>query len=280
MKSHILLPPYAESFTARICRHIRAARRICTISLLLLVCLRPSCTNAQTKNAVNLTARSRYLFQEGKTDSALTLADSAIQTDSTYLPAYSGKCTCLWELKRNEEALNLARQAMQISDAYGSVPGLLGLAFEHVREPDSAKAAYKRAIGYAERHRTAFLPFSQMATLAAMLTVTKGKYYGLQQIELASAHRPDSLPPADEKSIKSLKNEINSYQGGGLLEFVEGEPRQYCVNSGQSMESVSDELLDKGINTQGITRRQGGYLVKVKDKFRTKVVALGLIECK
>ncbi|HTK81738.1 MAG TPA: hypothetical protein VL633_05555 [Bacteroidota bacterium] len=256
------------------------ARRILIHSFLLIFSLWVDCADGQSTSAFDLTEHSRLLFHEGKTDSAFIFADSAIHVDQGYLPAYSSKCDCLWELKRNEEALTVARQAMQITDAYGSVPGLLGLAFEHVREPESAKAEYKRAIAYAGRHRAAFLPFPQMATLAAMLTVTKGKYYGLQQIELASAHRPDSLLLAEEKSIKSLKNEINAYQGGGLLEFVEGEPRQYCLNSNESMESVSNELLDKGINIQEITKRQGGFLVKVKDKFRARVVALGLIECR
>lgn len=251
-----------------------------TFCVLIVVCLMPGLSGAQNKTAIELIDRSRYLFQQGNADSALILADSALRTDKGYLPAYSSKCSSLWELKRNEEALTIAKEAMQFSDAYGSVPGLLGLAFEHVREPDSAKAAYKRAIAYAERHKAEFLPFPQMATLAAMLTVTKGKYYGLQHLDLASAKRPDSLSRADERSVKSLKNEINSYQGGGLLEFVEGEQRQYCINSQNSMEAVSDDLLDKGINVQRITQRQGGFLAIVKDKFRAKAVALGLIECR
>jgi tetratricopeptide (TPR) repeat protein len=231
------------------------------------------------KRAIELNNLAAQLFQEGKTDSALILLDRAIQIDSNYFIAYSNKCTFLWQLNRNEEALRTARKATQIKEAMISSYFLVGIAYERVGHLDSARAIYAWLIYAVEQHNSNRLLLSEKTALVEILTVAKGKESGLNKFQEFFGAGLDTLPPSDLSLIKYLKNEIVSYQGGGMSEFQGGKPRQYCIATDRSKVEVLEMLLDKGINVQGIVSKEGGYYIRVYDSFRPKVLALGLVEC-
>src|SRR5262245_4316237 len=103
--------------------------------ILLYCSLVYSCQTAgPDKRAIELNERAVKLFQERKTDSALILLDKAIQIDSNHFYAYGNKCGYLWQLNRNEEALETARQFKNPS---GGTYSWLGLAYEHAGYFDS-----------------------------------------------------------------------------------------------------------------------------------------------
>jgi tetratricopeptide (TPR) repeat protein len=231
------------------------------------------------KRAIELNNRAAQMFQKGKSDSALILLDMAIQIDSNYFIAYSNKCTFLWQLNRNEEALRTAKQAIQIREVTGSVYFLEGLGYERVGHLDSARSSYLKAIDYSEQLKSKNLLFAQKTALAELVTVTKGKGHGLKKLQELFDMELDTLPRSNLNLVKDLKNEIESYQEGGLLEFLDSQFRQYCLTTDKSMDEVEEDFLNKGINLQGIIGKGDGYYLRVKNKFRPKVLALGLTEC-
>lgn len=229
--------------------------------------------------AMELNNRASQLFQDGKTDSALILLNMAIQIDSNYLIAYSNKCTFLWQLKRNEEALRTAKRATQIKEVIGLAYLLEGQGYERVGHFDSARTCYLKVIDYDEQNPSTKLSLALKASIVELVTIAKGKDYGLKKLQQFFGKELDTLSRSDLKIVKQLKNDIESYQGGGMLEFLDSQFRQYCITTDESMDEVEDGFINKGINVQGIIGRKGGYYIQVNDKFRTKVLALGLVEC-
>ncbi len=76
------------------------------------------------------------------------------------------------------------------------------------------------------------------------------------------------------------RNEIVFYQNGGFLEFMDGEKKQYCITTEKDIDEIDKYLINNGINADGISNKSGGYYLKIRNKFRDKTLALGIIECK
>jgi len=205
--------------------------------------------------------------------------EKAIRIDSDYFIAYTNKCNFLWELNRNEEALRTAIRTTKLKKVTASNYTLEGLAYEHVGHLDKAKESYAKALDYSEMHKSDTLTYFQKVAIATLLTVVKGKEYGLEEIQRVLGEYQDRLSGLHLQFLKSDKNEIESYLGGGFLEFTHGQKRQYCFVSDKNMEEVSEYLVDRGVNVASIVGRNGGYYIEVKDKFRTRALDLGLVEC-
>jgi len=242
----------------------------------------PSMRDSSTKpnrRAIELNDQALELFHHGKQDSALIVIDSAIQTDLDYERAYFNKCTLLWELKRNEEALTTARQAVWRPSSTGMAWFEEGLAFEHVGHLDSAMACYEKYIDYADSHKHDTLTIFQERGRIMTLTVLKGREFGSAEFEKLFMKYGNRLSGFDLQDFKGERNEIDSYQGGGHLEFFEGERRHYCYKTKMDIDELTDFLLDKGINANGLVISGEVAHLDIKDKFRNKALGLGLTEC-
>jgi tetratricopeptide (TPR) repeat protein len=247
--------------------------------LLFFNCLARSGDN--TKRAIELNDQAIQLSVHGKIDSALTLLDKAIQTDSNYKRAYGNKLTFLWQLNRNEEALRTAIRLSKLKNATGADYFWVGYALEHLGKLDKAKESYLIVLNSAETHKSVTLNILQKMTHAELLAIVKGKEFGMKEMQRIAEEYRDSSSIKVLSILRFTKNEIESYNGGGFLEFEQGETIHYCLTTDKSSKEVSDFLEENGINTKGVSMKAGEGIahIEIRNKFRKKALELGLVEC-
>lgn len=241
------------------------------------------------KEAIELNNQAVQLYLDGRiepvpeayTEAAIKLLDKAISIDSSYYLAYYTKCNFLWELGKNQEALINAKLVLQIDEIYPNGFYLVGEAFEYLGELDSAKENYKKLIEYAKNYQLDTLLPGERQTLILLITVVEGKEKGLLELQKVQNHYRTELSQDDIKSIRSLKNNIEVYQGGGTFELMDmrdTEIENYCIETDKSIGEISDYLEENGINA-GIIGRENGYYLQIQNKFKDKVEAIGLLRC-
>jgi tetratricopeptide (TPR) repeat protein len=229
------------------------------------------------EEVIELNNKALELFREDKIDSALILINKAIEIDSAYHLAYYNKCNFLWQLGRNDEALLTAKQFVKNSNEQAFIT--LGLAYEKVGKPNKAKECYKILLDSATIYYSDTLDFRTSLGFATLTTITQGKEKGYSEIQKVFNKFQSNLTEFELKELKMYRNEIESYQNGGYLEFMEGEEKQYCITTEKNIESINEYLLDNGINAQFFGNENGFYL-RIKNKFRDKALSLEITECK
>lgn len=233
--------------------------------------------NKYDEKVIELNNKALELFREDKIDSALTLINKAIEIDSAYHLAYYNKCNLLWQLGRNDEALLTAKQFAKISNEQATIT--LGLAYEKVGKLNNAKECYKNLLDSAKVYDSDTLDFRTSLGFATLTTITQGKEIGYSEIQKIFNKFQSKLTEFELKELKMYRNEIESYQNGGYLEFMEGEEKQYCIITEKDIESINEYFLDNGINAQ-ISGNENGFYLHIKNKFRDKALSLGITECK
>jgi len=250
------------------------------ILLISILVLASHCFSGDRKRAIELNNQAVRLMRENQNDSALVFLDNAVQADSSYFAAYATKCNLLWVLERDTEALATAQHLLQVKKTSPDACGLEGMAYEHLGRLDKAKASYQRALEHLATDKPDTLTWFVRSSIANLLTFVKGKTEGLQEIQRILTQAGDSLPPAAVEALKMQKNEIQSYEGGGFLEFLSLVPKhRYCIQSTGTPEQVRSFFLDRGVNVQSLVGRAGGYTLEIKDKFRSRAHELGLADC-
>lgn len=224
--------------------------------------------NNLNTEAQDLTNQAIQIYQEDydKLEDAIVLLDKAIAIDSNYFLAYSSKCNFLWELKRNQEAFVTAKLATRIENVKSW--NILGLAFEHLNKLDSAIVCYKTFLStYPSQDK------GEQIFLLLFVAVVEGKDKALTKLnEIFGEHQKDEF-------YLNIKNEIEYYQGGGIIEMLYEEGKEYCLKTEKSMLEIVDFLANNGVNAKLLAIKDGYYLF-IKDKFRNKAFELGVTECK
>ncbi len=230
--------------------------------------------NNLNTEAQDLTNQAIQIYQRDydRLEDAIVLLDSAIARDSNYFPAYANKCNYLWELKRNQEAFITAKLSSKIEKVKSW--SILGLAFEHLEKLDSAKVCYKNFLSH---YSTQNNPYPEEIFLLIYVTVIEGKEKAL--VKLSEILNENQKEEFDMKQFKEIINEIESYQGGGILEILFGEGEGYCFKTEIDHIEIDDYLQNNGINAKIFVSKDGYYL-RIKNKFRNKALALGITECK
>lgn len=242
------------------------------ISIIFLMILLSPVTYYSQNNlnteAQDLTNQAIQIYQEDydKLEDAIVLLDKAIAIDSNYFLAYSSKCNFLWELKRNQEAFVTAKLATRIENVKSW--NILGLAFEHLNKLDSAIVCYKTFLStYPSQDK------GEQIFLLLFVAVVEGKDKALTKLnEIFGEHQKDEF-------YLNIKNEIEYYQGGGIIEMLYEEGKEYCLKTEKSMLEIVDFLANNGVNAKLLAIKDGYYLF-IKDKFRNKAFELGVTECK
>ena len=237
------------------------------------------------EEAIELNNQAVKLHQEGAiqsipdnfTNDAILLLDKAIEIDSAYSLAYYNKCNFLWELNKNQEALTTAKRFAKLHKDEGYY--YLGLAYEYVDLLDSAKDCYKYILETSKSFSTDTLDYKIRQGLATLITIVEGKEKGFNEIQKIIEENIDELSEFEFRALIVYKNEIESYQGGGILEFMNDDGREYCIVTNKSLEQIIKYLEDNGVNA-GIVSREGGYFLNIKDKFKEKAFSLGITQCK
>ena len=239
--------------------------------ILLLPVTYYSQNNLNTE-AQDLTNQAIQIYQQDydKLEDAIVLLDKAIAIDSNYFPAYSSKCNFLWELKRNQEAFITAKLSTRIEKVKSW--NMLGLAFEHLNKLDSAIVCYKTFLSsYPSQDK------GEQIFLLLFVSVVEGKDKALMELnEILREYQKDEFYI---KQFQNIKNEIEYYQGGGIIEMLYDEGKEYCLKTEKSMLEIADFLANNGVNAKLLAIKDGYYLF-IKDKFRNKAFELGVTECK
>lgn len=255
--------------------------RIVLLPVLFLCCLLfQECSGDKLhkpdNKAIELNNLAVKLYQDDKIDSAVVLLNQAINIDSLYKAAHSNICNYLWELKKNSEALTFANHYFKIDSINGAL--FLGMALEKVNLLDSAKYFYNKLLTGYEKLPYNTLDYMSKVNIAVITTVTGNKEKGLKLIDDILAQNK-SLSEDKLEFIKPFRNEIESYQGGGYLEFSENKTSQYWISSDKDISEIQKYLYENGINANVISKL-GGYQLELKDKFRDKALKLGIVEQK
>ena len=212
-------------------------------------------------------------------DSALTLLNQAIKIDPNYQIAYTNKLAVLYELGLNQEALRTALQFSRVKGFPTKKNVVVGIAYERVNNFVLARQYYSKALAYYYSDEWRLDPILSQLDFAILTTITRDKEIGMAVFRRVLGEAKFS--EEETKLINLTMNEIDSYAGGGFVEFLDpGNVTEYCI-SGKDEKRMEEALSNLRVNYVGksINGNNGEIRFRIKEKFKPKVKELGLQQC-
>ncbi len=250
---------------------------LCLLLIITHICI----SNNDDNKSKEMNERAIEFISKFQFDSALIYIDKAIMLDSNFINAYTNKVSICIELKKYDEALIAIKKAITRRPSSG-LHSLEGIVYENKGQLDSAKECYKKAIHFFQFEDSSKRTYNHKSVMAMFVTITEGKEKGLQAIQQVIDEVKDRISRLALDDLLFKKNEIENYQGGGNLEFVLRQGKNYCiVVSENEKDKLVNFLLDNGVNVYSQTGKENKWILEIGEKFQKKAVTLGiqLIEC-